>query len=109
MDKLKNYVFRVHWSEEDQEYVGTCDGFPRLSHLDTDQSKAFDGIVDLVSEVLNDPEFENGNVPNSQDMPKYIYAYHDETKSGTGTWIDFDDSAENDKATRYVREDSILD
>jgi len=48
MDKLKNYVFRVQWSEEDQEYVGTCDGFPSLSHLDKDILKAFDGIVDLV-------------------------------------------------------------
>jgi len=105
MDKLKNYVFKVQWSEEDQKYVGTCDGFPRLSHLDTDQSKAFDGIVNLVHEVLNDPNFKNESASDNQDMPKYIYAYDDKFKSGTGTWIDFDDSTESDKATRYIRID----
>ena len=106
MYKLKNYVFKVQWSEEDQEYVGTCDGFPRLSHLDKDQSKAFDGIVTLVDEILNDPEFEHEDIHYNQDMPRYIYAY-ERFESGTGTWIDFDDSYENDKATRYIREDLI--
>ena len=106
MDQLKNYVFKVQWSEEDQEYVGTCDGFPSLSHLDKNQSKAFDGIVDLVGEVINDPEFEHEDMHYNQDMPRYIYAY-ERLESGTGTWIDSDDSTPADKATRYIRADHV--
>lgn len=45
------YVFRVLWSEEDKEFVGTCAQFPGLSHLDPDQDAALQGIVALVADV----------------------------------------------------------
>lgn len=38
-------------------------------------------------------------------LPEEIWAYY--LEYGTGTWIDFDDSAPEDPATRYVRADLI--
>jgi hypothetical protein len=49
-----HFRFYVNWSDEDQEYIGTCQEFPGLSHLDVDKSKALSGIVNLVLGVLND-------------------------------------------------------
>ena len=51
MVKLTSYKFRVEWSQEDREYVGTCDQFPSLSHLDSDKFAALRGIQDLVKSV----------------------------------------------------------
>jgi hypothetical protein len=53
-------VYRIKWSEEDQEYLGTCKQFPGLSWLATTQRGAFDGIVKLVKDVEDDLEKENG-------------------------------------------------
>jgi len=52
MYKATNYTYRVFWSEEDKEYVGTVAEFPFLSFLDKDHHKAFDGIIDVVDNVL---------------------------------------------------------
>ena len=41
-------AYYIKWSEEDQEYVGTCDAFPSLSHLDKTSTGALLGIIDLV-------------------------------------------------------------
>ena len=48
------YNYRVAWSHEDREYVGTCSDFPSLSWLDTTQDGALHGIQKLVREVLAD-------------------------------------------------------
>jgi hypothetical protein len=47
-------VYRIKWSEEDGEWVGTCDKFPGLSWLDDTPRQAFDGIVKLVKDVEDD-------------------------------------------------------
>jgi hypothetical protein len=39
--------FKISWSDEDQEWVGTCDEYPSLSWLDADWQKALDGISEL--------------------------------------------------------------
>jgi predicted HicB family RNase H-like nuclease len=49
-----HYTYRVSWSDEDQEYVGTCAEFPSLSHLAPQRRDALAGIEDLVSAVLDD-------------------------------------------------------
>lgn len=50
----EHYTYRVRWSPEDQEHVGTVAEFPSLSWLDADPRTAFDGIRNLVTEVLED-------------------------------------------------------
>jgi len=54
-----HYTYRVSWSEEDQEFVGTCFEFPSLSHLDENRHAALEGIEALVRDVVADMEREN--------------------------------------------------
>lgn len=56
------YTYRVVWSDEDQEFVGLCAEMPSLSWLDEDRSKALEGIVNVVKEVLDDMR-ETGETP----------------------------------------------
>jgi phage N-6-adenine-methyltransferase len=44
------YTYRVSWSEEDGEFVGTCAEFPSLSHLAADRDEALRGIKELVTD-----------------------------------------------------------
>ena len=62
MHKATDYTYRVFWSEEDKEFVGTVAEFPYLSYLDTDQHKAFDGIIDVVKNAL-ELYLEDGDMP----------------------------------------------
>ena len=48
------YTYRVVWSEEDEEYVGLCDEFGLLSHLDETPEKALSGIRALVAFCVDD-------------------------------------------------------
>lgn len=44
-------TYRVHYSEEDQEYVGTCEQYPSLSYLAVSARDALLGIQKLVSDI----------------------------------------------------------
>ena len=44
-------TYRVIWSEEDQEYVGLCEEYPGLSHLDPSSDRALEGITQLVENI----------------------------------------------------------
>ena len=58
-----HFTYRVSWSAEDCEYVGTCAEFPSLSHLDADQDAALHGIRALVTDVVADMHANNEEVP----------------------------------------------
>ena len=58
-----HFTYRVAWSEEDGEYVGTCAEFPSLSHLDADQDAALRGIRGLVADVVTDMRAQGETVP----------------------------------------------
>jgi hypothetical protein len=58
---MKHYKYSVEWSEEEQEWMGTCDKFPLLSHFDKTITSAIFGIVGLVSTVVSDME-KNGEI-----------------------------------------------
>lgn len=49
-----HYAYRVSWSDEDQEFVGTCAEFASLSWTGITQDDALTGIRDLVSRVVDD-------------------------------------------------------
>lgn len=49
-----HYTYRVSYSEDDQEFVGLCAELPSLSWLDKDRTKALNGIVRVVKDVLQD-------------------------------------------------------
>lgn len=50
------YRFEVNWSEPDQEYVGTCNAYPSISHLDPDVDTALCGIQALVRDIEENEE-----------------------------------------------------
>lgn len=60
MSVANHYTYRVHWSAEDNEYVGTVAELPSLSWLAADPSAAFAGIqeaaADVVAEMLESGE-----------------------------------------------------
>ena len=60
---LDHYTYRVSWSAEDQEYVGTCAEFPGLSHLAATRVEALQEIERLVAFVVQDMHDNNEAVP----------------------------------------------
>jgi predicted RNase H-like HicB family nuclease len=58
-----HYTYRVSWSEEDREYVGSCAEFPSLSHLGPSRSGALRGIEKLVRDVVADMKRRHEAVP----------------------------------------------
>lgn len=68
----EHYTYRVTWSAEDEEYVGLCAEFPSLSYLDENRDAAFNGIVDLVRQVVEDL-MENGE-PVPQPIAEKSYS-----------------------------------
>lgn len=50
----RHYTYRVTWSPEDGEFVGSVAEMPSLSWLDADERGAFDGIRSLVESVIED-------------------------------------------------------
>ena len=46
------YTYRVHWSEKDGQFVGTCVGFPGLAYKAPTRAEARTGIQDQVRDLL---------------------------------------------------------
>jgi hypothetical protein len=46
--------YHVRWSEEDGEFVATCDWFPSMSFLDRDCVRALDGLADLLLDTFGE-------------------------------------------------------
>ena len=45
---MKGENFAVCWSDEDQEYVATCEAFPSLSYLAPGPIQALAGLTRLI-------------------------------------------------------------
>lgn len=67
----KLYAYRVTWSAEDEEFVGTCAEFPSLSWLDEEQGEALVGICNLVAETVVDLEKSGEAVPEPFSEKKF--------------------------------------
>jgi len=67
----KLYTYRVTWSVEDEEFVGTCAEFPSLSWLDEQQNEALTGICRLVAEVIDDLERSGELIPEPLSERKF--------------------------------------
>lgn len=59
----EHYTYRVTWSPEDGEFVGTCAEFPSLSWLEANPEAAFEGIRALVRDVIADMAAAGEEVP----------------------------------------------
>lgn len=62
MSVVEHYTYRVRWSAEDGEYVGTVAELPSLSWLAPDRAGAFAGIQQLAADVVADMA-ETGETP----------------------------------------------
>ena len=60
---LGEYRFRTEWSEEDQEWVGLCDGFPLASWLEPKREAAAAGIRAVVAEFVSQRDAGTGQQP----------------------------------------------
>lgn len=63
MNQADHYTYRVSWSPEDGEYVGTCAEFPSLSWLAKTPAAALTGIGRTVAEVVADMHASGEPVP----------------------------------------------
>ncbi|WP_139651870.1 type II toxin-antitoxin system HicB family antitoxin [Raoultibacter phocaeensis] len=54
MSVANKYSYRVRWSEEDGEYVGTVAEMPSLSWLSSSPVEALTGISQLTEEAVSD-------------------------------------------------------
>lgn len=63
MKRVDQYTYRVSWSEEDEEYVGTCAEFPGLSWLDGSPEKALSGLRKVVADCVADMKAAGEAVP----------------------------------------------
>lgn len=61
----EHYTYRVGWSAEDQEYVGTVAELPSLSWLAETQHEAFAGVRALVDQVVQDMEVAGETPPDA--------------------------------------------
>jgi predicted HicB family RNase H-like nuclease len=68
----EHYTYRVTWSPDDQEYVGLCAEFPSLSYLDENREAALKGIVDLVSDIVED--MSNNGEPIPEPIAEKTYS-----------------------------------
>lgn len=68
---VSRYTYRVTWSVEDDEFVATCAEFPSLSWLDSSQAGALQGLVDLVSDVVDDRAGTGEPVPEPMSARTY--------------------------------------
>ncbi len=67
----EKYTYRVIWSEDDQEHVGLCAEFPSLSHLAATVGEAVNGIVDLVTHVLEDMSKSKEPIPEPLSLQEF--------------------------------------
>jgi predicted HicB family RNase H-like nuclease len=71
MLKTDHYTYRVTWSEEDGEHVGSCAEFQSLSWLAYDPEAALQGIRQLVADVVEDLQKNGEPVPEPLASKKY--------------------------------------
>lgn len=63
-DSPDHYTYRVSWSPEDKEHVGTVAEFPSLSWLADDPTEALNGIRSVVRDVVSDLEDAGEPIPS---------------------------------------------
>ena len=66
ISETDKYTYRVTWSDEDNEFVGLCAEFPKLSWLAASPQAALKGICSVVSDCTKDM------IENGESIPKPI-------------------------------------
>ncbi|MBN2591272.1 MAG: toxin-antitoxin system HicB family antitoxin [Sedimentisphaerales bacterium] len=69
--QTNQYIYRITWSEDDNEFVGLCVEFPSLSYLASSPQKALSGIMNVVEEVVKDMIDNNETIPEPLNSKHY--------------------------------------
>lgn len=69
--EVTHFTYRVTWSAEDAEFVGTCLEFPSVSWLAGTQDEALHGIRDVVRDVVDDLHASGEPVPEPLSSRTY--------------------------------------
>ena len=78
------YEYRASWSDEDDAWVGVCDGFLLVSHLAPTEAEALDGIRALIADVVADMRDNGEPLP-----PPVPWELHDAARlAATLAWSD---------------------
>ena len=75
MYKAQDYTYRIFWSDEDGEWVGTAVEFPLLSCLDNEYLGAAQGIKDVVEEALKILKEDGKDAPQPIKLRKFSGKY----------------------------------
>jgi predicted HicB family RNase H-like nuclease len=67
----EHFTYRVSWSDEYGEHVGTCLEFPSLSHLAADPAAALDGVRRLVADAVAHMEDNHEAIPQPLADARY--------------------------------------
>ena len=65
------YVFRVHYSDEDQKFVATVAELPSLSWLADSQEQALHGLRKVVDAVVVDMQENGEKIPTPLEDKEY--------------------------------------
>jgi len=68
---VERYTYRVSWSEEDQEHVGTCLELPSVSWLAGSRNEALDGIYRVARDVVGNMLQSNEEPPGPVSARRY--------------------------------------
>lgn len=60
---IDRYSYKVQFSEEEKKYVGICEEFPHLEHVNKDATQAMRGIKDLIKHVVSNILDAGDNIP----------------------------------------------
>lgn len=63
MSAADHYTYRVHWSAEDEEYIGTVAELPSVSWLAADRMEAFIGIQRVTEEIVAEMQASGEDPP----------------------------------------------
>ena len=54
----RKYKYKLHWSENDEEWVAECEEYSLLSWMDADPLKAIAGFALMIEEIEADKDDE---------------------------------------------------
>jgi len=69
--KIDKYTYRVTWSGEDEEFVGLCAEFPKVSWLAASPEEALKGIRSVVKDCAEDMAKNDETLPVPIATRKY--------------------------------------
>jgi predicted RNase H-like HicB family nuclease len=82
-----HYTYRVHWSAEDQEYVGTVAELPSVSWLAPDRMEAFVGIQRTAEEIVAEMQASGEEPPVAIADKRYSGKFQVLARSSMCTYV----------------------